>query len=79
MYAKAELPKFMSVPPDHIFPPNHKVINGDLVAKPFLFFFLSSFILRETETARVGEEQRERERQNPKQAPHCQQGARRGA
>ena len=32
-------------------------------------FFLSLFILRERERAQVGEEQRERERENPKQAP----------
>ena len=29
------------------------------------------FIFRETETARVGEGQRERETENPKQALHC--------
>ena len=31
------------------------------------------FILRETETVQVAEGQREREREDPKQAPHCQQ------
>ena len=37
------------------------------------------FIFRETETARVGEGQREEKTENPKQAPHSWHGARRGA
>ena len=36
-------------------------------------------ILRETEKARMGDGQKERERENPKQAPHCQCRARQGA
>ena len=41
------------------------------------FHFLSLFILREK--VQTGEEQRERERENPKQAPVCQYGAHPGA
>ena len=46
---------------------------------PYSFFllniFLSLFILRETETAWMGEGQRERETENPKQSLHHQRGA----
>ena len=43
-----------------------------LDAKTNNFF---EFILRETETVQVGEGQREKKRENPKQAPHCQRRA----
>ena len=54
-------------------------------SKAFVRFFFYNFlkvylfILRETEAVQVGEGQTEKETENPKQAPHCQLGARCGA
>ena len=47
-----------------------------------IFFFIFTFIYfseAERDRAQVGEEQRERETQIPKQAPGCQHRARHGA
>ena len=38
----------------------------------FMFFMFYLFILREKDRAQAGEGQTERERENPKEALHCQ-------
>ena len=41
----------------------------------FILFYFILFILKEREHVHAGEEQRERGRENPKQALHCQHRA----
>ena len=52
--------------------------SQDQWSPPFLSFFLM-FISFERETVQTGEGQREREREDPKQALHCQCRAQYGA
>ena len=53
--------------------------NSVLLTTSDIFFNVYLFILREGEHVQAGEGQREKETENPKQAPRCQHGTQCGA